>query len=55
MRDDKSRGLAFIKFSKKSSFNKAIALNGSEHMGRNLKIEEALGKKNNDGEQGNFG
>jgi len=55
MRDGQSKGLAFVKFSKKSSFNKAIALNGSEHMGRNLKIEEALGKRNNEGEQGNFG
>jgi hypothetical protein len=51
--DGKSKGLAFIRFSKKSSFNKAIALDGAEHLGRNLKIEEAL-KKNNDGQQRGF-
>ena len=45
--DGKSKGTAFVKFSKKSSFNKAIELNGSEHMGRNLTIEESQGKKNN--------
>jgi len=27
--DGKSKGLAFVKFTKKSSFNKAIALDGS--------------------------
>jgi len=41
-RDGKSIGLAFVKFSNKSSFDKAIALNGSMHMGRNLKIEEVV-------------
>lgn len=49
--DGKPRGLGFIKFSKKSSFNKAIALNGSEHMGRTLNIEESYGKNNNQGGQ----
>ena len=46
--DGKSKGIAFVKFSKKSSFNKAIALDGAEHMTRSIKIEEAQGKKNND-------
>lgn len=37
--DGKSKGLAFVKFSKKSSFKKALELNGSEHIGRSLTIE----------------
>lgn len=52
--DGKSKGTAFVKFSRKSSFNKALELNGSEHLGRTLTIEESQGKKNfNNG--GNFG
>jgi nucleolin len=43
--DGKSKGTAFVKFSKKSSFNKAIELSGTEHMGRSLTIEESQGKK----------
>lgn len=39
--DGKSKGSAFIKFSSKNSFNKALELNGMEHMGRTLKIEQA--------------
>ena len=63
--DGKSKGIAFVKFSKKSSFNKALEFNGSEHLGRNIVVEEAQGKKggnfgqnngfNNRGGQGNFG
>jgi nucleolin len=55
--DGKSKGTAFVKFSKKSSFNKAIELNGSEHLGRNLTIEESQGKKpfNNGGSFGGQG
>jgi RNA recognition motif-containing protein len=56
--DGKSRGLAFVKFSKKSSFNKALELNGSEQFGRPITVEESLGKKNNDGgfnKGGDFG
>jgi nucleolin len=59
--DGKSKGLAFVKFSKKSSFNKALELNGSEHLGRNITVEESQGKKpfnNNGGSfggKGNFG
>lgn len=55
--DGKSKGIAFVKFSKKSSFNKAIALDGAEHMTRSIKVEEAQGKKNNDfgNKGGNFG
>lgn len=51
--DGKSKGTAFVKFTKKSSFNKALELSGSEHMGRSLTIEESQGKKpfNNDGGQ----
>lgn len=53
--DGKSKGTAFVKFSKKSAFNKALELNGTEHLGRNLTIEESQGKKpfNNNG--GSFG
>lgn len=43
--DGKSKGTAFVKFSKKSSFNKALELSGSDHMGRSLTIEESQGKK----------
>lgn len=47
--DGKSKGTAFVKFSKKSSFNKAIELNGSEHLGRSLTIEESQKKNFNNG------
>ena len=50
--DGKPRGLGFVKFSRKSSFNKALELNGAEHLGRTINVEEAYGKANN---QGNFG
>ena len=48
-----SKGTAFVKFSKKSSFNKAVELNGSEHLGRSLTIEESQKKNFNNG--GSFG
>lgn len=54
--DGKSKGTAFVKFSKKSAFNSALELNGSEHLGRNITVEESQGKKpynNNNG--GSFG
>lgn len=47
--DGKPKGLGFVKFGKKSSFNKAIELNGCTHMDRTLNIEEAYGKNNNQG------
>ena len=47
--DGKPKGLGFVKFCKKSSFNKAIEMNGCDHMGRSLNIEEAYGAKNNQG------
>lgn len=52
--DGKSKGTAFVKFSKKSAFNKALELNGTEHLGRSLTIEESQGKKpfNNGGSFG---
>jgi nucleolin len=58
--DGKSKGTAFVKFSKKSSFNKAIELNGSEHLGRSLTIEESQKKNFNNGgnsfgQKGGFG
>lgn len=55
--DGKSRGLAFVKFSKKSSFNQALELNQSEQFGRPITVEESLGKKQNDGgfKKNNFG
>lgn len=52
--DGKPKGIGFVKFSMKSSFNKAIELNGSEHMGRSLNIEESHGKNNNQA-PGGFG
>ena len=36
--DGKSKGTAFIKFSKRSSFNHALALNGTAYLGKSLKI-----------------
>lgn len=39
--DGKPKGFAFVKFSSKLSFNKALELNGIEHMGRNIRVEEA--------------
>lgn len=42
--DGNSKGIAFIKFSSKNSFNRALELNGMEHMGRTLKIEESQNK-----------
>lgn len=61
--DGKSKGIAFVRFSKKSSFTKALALDGAEHLTRTIKVEEAQGKKNNDNNNrggnnqraGNFG
>ncbi len=44
--DGKSKGLAFIRFSKKASFDKALELNGTDHFGRNITVEEAQGKSN---------
>lgn len=41
--DGKPKGFAFVKFSTKSALNKALELNGSEHMGRNIRVEEARG------------
>lgn len=51
--DGKPKGLGFVKFSKKSSFNKAIELNGCEHMGRSLNIEEAYGQQQGGNNFGN--
>jgi len=42
--DGKSKGIAFVKFGKRSELNAALELSGTEHMGRALKIEEARGK-----------
>ena len=42
--DGKSKGLAFIKFNKKSSFNKALELNETEQFGRNINVEQSQGK-----------
>ena len=56
--DGKSKGTAFVKFSKKSSFNKALELNGTEHFDRTIKVEQSQGKKDFGGQQqrgGNFG
>lgn len=45
--DGKSKGLAFVRFGKKSAFNKALELNETEQFGRNINVEEAQGKKDN--------
>ena len=37
--DGKPKGLGFIKFSSKNSFNKALEVNGAEHMGRTINVE----------------
>ena len=42
--DGKSKGLAFVKFNKKSSFNKALELNETEQFGRNINVEQSQGK-----------
>ena len=46
-KDGRSKGMAFIKFSKKSSFNQALELNETEHMGRVIKVEESQGRQDN--------
>lgn len=52
--DGGSKGTAFVKFSKKSSFNKALGLNETEHMGRTIKVSEAMKKSENfNGNAGN--
>ena len=34
--DGKSKGMAFVKFGKKSAFNSALELNGTQHMDREI-------------------
>ena len=51
--DGKSKGIAFVKYGKKSAFNKALELNGTEQFGRPINVEEAQGKKDG-GQRGNF-
>ena len=47
--------MAFVKFSSKASFNKALELNGTEQFGRQITVEQSLGKQNqNGGERGGF-
>lgn len=36
--DGRSKGTAFLKFNRLSALNKALELNGAEHMGRNIKV-----------------
>ena len=45
--DGKSKGIAFVKFGKKSAFNKALELNETEQFGRNINVEQAQGAKSN--------
>lgn len=42
--DGKPKGIAFVKFGKRSALNAALELTGVEHLGRSLKIEEARGR-----------
>lgn len=58
--DGKSKGIAFVKFTKKPGFVKALDLDGSEHMGRVLQIEDSQGNRNDGGytkgsKRGGFG
>jgi nucleolin len=52
--DGKSKGLAFVKFSSKASFNKALELNQTEQFGRSITVEQSLGKQSNGGDRGGF-
>jgi RNA recognition motif-containing protein len=54
MREDgKSKGLAFVKFTSKNSYNKALELNGTQHLGRDITIEPSLPKKNSNRNRNN--
>ena len=53
--DGKPKGIAFVKFSHKSSFSKALELNGTEQFGRNIAVEEAQGKKDDGFQRGQRG
>lgn len=53
--DGKPKGFAFVKFSKKSSFNKALEYNGADHMGRAIRVEEARGSGQKQEQRGNGG
>ena len=48
--DGKPKGIAFVKFNKKSALNAALELTGTEHLGRAIKVEEARGKATPRGE-----
>lgn len=37
--DGKSKGIAFVKFNRRSALNKALELSGAELMGRQIKVE----------------
>jgi hypothetical protein len=37
--DGKPKGIAFVKFGKKSALNKALEMTGTEHLGRSIKVE----------------
>ena len=50
--DGKPKGLAFVKFGKKSAFNNALALNETEQFGRDINVEESQGKPQ--GQKGGF-
>jgi nucleolin len=45
--DGKPKGIAFVLFNKKSAFNKALELNETEQFGRQIYVEQAQGKSNN--------
>ena len=49
--DGKPKGMGFVTFTTRSAMNKAIELNGEEHMGRALKVEESL-KSGGGGDRG---
>ena len=48
--DGKPKGIAFVKFNRRSAMNAAFELNGTEHLGRAIKVEEARGKATPKGE-----
>jgi RNA recognition motif-containing protein len=42
--DGKPKGIAFVKFGFRSALNAALELTGTEHYGRQIKVEEARGR-----------
>lgn len=52
--DGKSKGTGFVKFAWKSAYNKALELDGSDLMGRPIKVSEAQNKTFDGNNKGGF-